>query len=93
MSVRISQLADQESGNTILRVEGALGKSEAELLEQTCNDLRKQASNNIVIDLKDITFVNNEGAAVIRRLKQQEGIILNRCQLFTHEIIEGPDAA
>lgn len=92
MSVRISQLADQESGNTILRVEGALGKSEAELLEQTCNDLRKQASNNIVIDLKDITFVNNEGAAVIRRLKQQ-GIILKRCQLFTHEIIEGPDTA
>jgi anti-anti-sigma regulatory factor len=89
MSVRISLVDEQESGRTILRVEGALRLEDAELLENPCRDLREQAKRNMVVDLSGLTFLDSDSASVLCRLEARPEITLTGLHLFTRQMIEG----
>ncbi|MFN7943817.1 MAG: STAS domain-containing protein [Blastocatellia bacterium] len=90
MTVRISQEDDHECGLTRLRVEGSLCFADAQMLADLCRELREQPSRRLVIDLAGVTFLDDESARLLRRLKSPE-IILAGLQLFTERMIERPE--
>lgn len=88
MPVRISQIDEPESGQTTLRVEGSLRLTEAEMLEELCAEPHQRC---LIVDLAGVTFLDQEGARVLRRLKAQPGIRFTGLQLFTARMIESPE--
>jgi hypothetical protein len=88
MAVRISRTEDPETHRLFLRVEGALTGEDAQLLAQQCVPLLHDAEWGVEIDLAAVTFIDEAGAAVVRRLSQSPAVALTGCQLFTQQMIE-----
>ena len=89
MTLRISQMLDTEKGSATLRLEGSMSAEEAALLEHYCEELAGRALGAITLDLEGLMFLDDEGGAALRRLRQTRGVKLTGCCLFTHEVVEG----
>lgn len=89
MTLRISQTLDAEKGRAVLRLEGSMSADEAVLLERYCDELAGRSVGSITLDVEGLTFLDEEGGAAIRRLRETRGVTLLGCCLFTHEVIEG----
>ena len=91
MAVRISRTDTPEANRTILRVQGSLTQEGAHWLERKCSCLLRGAGRDVVIDLTEVTFLNEAGAVVLRRLRQNPSVSLVGFQLFTRQMIEAVD--
>jgi anti-anti-sigma regulatory factor len=89
MTLRITQALDTVKGRATLRLEGSMSAGEALLLERYCDELAGQSIGAITLDLEGLTFLDEEGADSIRRLRETRGVTLTGCLLFTREVIEG----
>ena len=87
MATGITQIEDPDRERTILRIEGSLTLTDAELIERLCTELREQTHLGISIDLTDLSFLDSEGASVLFRLKQQ-GVMLEGLHMFIQKAIE-----
>ena len=87
MGIRISQSEDPATGKTILRVEGAIADDAARLLDDVCAKLLNEAGAKLIINVSAVNFLDEEGAVVLRRLKQR-GVCFEGCELFTQRVIE-----
>lgn len=72
----------------MLRVEGTLTLEYAQLLEGMSREVRERLGRAVIVDLAGVTFLDEASAALLRRLKQQPGIALAGCQLYTRQMIE-----
>lgn len=88
MAVRISRTEEPETLRLLLRVEGVLTRDGAQLLAQQCVPLIHGAGWDVVIDLTAVTFLDEAGAAVVRRLSQFPSVFLTGCELFTQQMLE-----
>ena len=88
MAIRISHTEERETHRLFLRVEGALTGENAQLLAQQCVPFLHNAEWGVEIDLAAVTFIDEAGAAVVRRLSQSPAVSLTGCQLFTQQMIE-----
>jgi anti-anti-sigma regulatory factor len=87
MSIKITQIFDERRDQTILRVEGKLYLIDAEVLEQTLLELQKEGLKQVEINLSEVSFLNNESAAVLRRLRRL-GAVLTDINYFVQTVIE-----
>ena len=87
MSIKITQFFDERRNQTILRVEGKLFLIDAEVLEQTLLELQKEGLKQVEINLSAVSFLNNESAAVLRRLRRL-GAVLTDINYFVQKVIE-----
>jgi hypothetical protein len=87
MSIKITQIFDERREQTILRVEGKLYLIDAEILEQTLMELQKENLQQVEINLAKVSFLNNESAAVLRRLRRL-GAVLTDINYFVQKVIE-----
>lgn len=87
MGIRISQSEDSATGRTILRLEGALTADSARLLDDICAKLLNDVGAKLIINVSAVNFLDEDGAAALRRLKQQ-GVCFEGCELFTQRVIE-----
>lgn len=87
MTVRITQIDNEKQRRTILRVEGKLHQSDAEIVEQVFEDYRKRSGWKIEIDLTAISFLNSDGAAFLKRIEKR-GAILTGLDFFIRQVIE-----
>jgi len=88
MAARIFRTDEADTGRTVLQVQGSLTLEYAQLLEELCRDAKAQSERSVIIDLAGVTFLDEASAAVLRRLKQQPGVALTGCQLYTRQMIE-----
>jgi len=72
----------------VLRVEGTLTLEYAQLLEGMSREVRERLGRAVIVDLAGVTFLDEASAALLHRLKQQPGIVLAGCQLYTRQMIE-----
>jgi anti-anti-sigma regulatory factor len=91
MAVRISRTDEPEANRTILWVQGSLRREGAQLLEQQCTCWLAGAGRGVVIDLTEVTFLDDAGAVVLRRLRRHPSVSLVGCQLYTRQMIEAVD--
>ena len=92
MSIKITQIFDERRDQTILRVEGKLYPVDAEVLEQTLLELQKEGLQGVEINLSEVSFLDNQSAAVLRRLRRQ-GAILTDINYFVQKVIEQSGSA
>lgn len=93
MPTRITQLDEPDGAATTLRVEGSLYAADAELLERICRDVRQDSGRTVTLDLADISFLDSDGAAVLSRLRREQGVRLEGLHLFIQKVIELAEGA
>jgi anti-anti-sigma regulatory factor len=91
MTVKITQIDEERMDKTILKIEGKLTNGDAEILEQTVDELAASGQDEFEIDLSGITFINSESAAVLKRL-EQKGATLTGQDFFIQKVIETYEA-
>ena len=88
MTTRITQIEEQGERDATLKVEGSLTLEDARILEEVCEHLRGGNGRVVRIDLAGLSFLDDESATLLRRLKRQPGILLEGAHLFVREVIE-----
>jgi len=87
MTIRITQIDNEKRDLTILRVEGKLQLEDAEIVEQMFEDFRNRSGRKMEIDLTEISFLNSESAAVLKRIEER-GASLTGLDFFIRQVIE-----
>ena len=77
----------------ILKLEGLLTLADAKLLEEICTDLRDELGYGITIDLAGVSFLGNQSAKILCRLKTMPELTLQGMHLFVEQILEATEAA
>ena len=93
MATRITQLDGPDGAATTLRVEGSLHVADAELLERICRDIREDSGRTVTLDLADLSFLDSDSAAVLSRLRREQGVRLEGLHLFIQKVIELAEGA
>jgi len=83
-----SSNSDIESQATVLKVEGTLRLKDTELLEKICRDVSGQTECPVTLDLASISFLDSESAAVLCRMKREQGVKLVGLHLFVGKVVE-----
>jgi anti-anti-sigma regulatory factor len=76
---------------TTMKVEGALHLQDAELLERICREVSEQTGQAVVIELSDICFIDSVSAAVLCRMKSEQGVTFKGLNLFIKKVLELAD--
>lgn len=89
MTTRITQLGGcAAEGRALIRVEGSLERADADLLEKICADLKAQSGKRVTVDLSDISFLDDESASVLARMRREQEVNLEGAHFFVQQIIE-----
>jgi ABC-type transporter Mla MlaB component len=90
----IGKKSDQPDGSntenvaTVFKVEGTLYLKDAELLEKICRDVGHQTKRPVTLDLAGLSYIASESAAVLCRLKREQGVRLEGLHLFIEKVVE-----
>lgn len=87
MTVRITQIIDEKRVRAVLRVEGKLHDGGAEILEKVFDEIRSQSNREIDIDIAGVSFIDTNGAAVLKRI-EAKGAVLSGLDFFIEKVIE-----
>jgi hypothetical protein len=75
-------------GVTVLKVEGTLYLSDAELLEKICRQIATHNGRPVALELSELCFLASDSAAVLCRMKREQGVQLQGLNLFIKKVIE-----
>jgi anti-anti-sigma regulatory factor len=84
-------LASSAKPPTTMKVEGSLHLQDAELLERTCREVSEQTGQTVVVELNDICFIDSASAAVLCRMKSEQGVKFQGLKLFIKKVLELAD--
>lgn len=88
MTYRITQCPDDKEGKLTLKLEGSFNVEGGQQVEQICDEAQQKYGKNICLDVRGITFLDDNSSAIICRLKNQKGFSLVGCHLFTKKVID-----
>ncbi|HEV8159384.1 MAG TPA: STAS domain-containing protein [Pyrinomonadaceae bacterium] len=88
MPTNIQQIEDIERGKMILRVEGEMTRTDAELLEKIALEMRRETGKNLTIDLADLHFLDSDGAPVLKRMADEHGFEIEGLLMFLQRAVE-----
>ena len=95
--IRITEIESQTKNSDlkgrVFKVEGALHLRDAQLLERICRHVAAQTRRPVLIDLNDVCFVDDAGAAVLCRMKRDCVASIEGLTLFTRKVVELADAS
>lgn len=84
MTVKITQI-DEEKDLTVLKVEGKLAAADAVMLTWVL--ARLEGGESISMDMSGVTFIDSEGAAIVRRLEEKGANIVG-VDFFIRSVID-----
>ncbi len=73
---------------TVFKVEGTLYLKDAELLEKICRDVANQTRRPVTLELSELCYIDSDSAAVLCRMKHQQGVRLEGLHLFVEKVVE-----
>jgi len=80
--------SNTETMATVFKVEGALHLKDAELLEKICRDVGHQTKRCVTVELAGLSYLDSESAAVLCRMKREQGVRLEGLHLFIEKVVE-----
>jgi hypothetical protein len=80
--------SNTEGVATVFKVEGTLYLKDAELLEKICRDASHQTKRPVTLELSGLSYIASESAAVLCRMKREQGVRLQGLHLFIEKVIE-----
>jgi hypothetical protein len=87
MATHITQSDLGERQGTVLRVTGEMLVDDALLLERIAFDLYESTEHPVTIDLADLSYLDSESAAVLRRLSNHPGLRIEGMEIFLQSVI------
>ena len=87
MATHITQIDDQPNSRTTLRVDGEMRSEDAELLEKIASQILSESATIVVIDLAELDLMDSDAAMVLKRMQQQEGILLDGIEMFVQSAV------
>ncbi len=87
MPTNITQIDDEEGGITILRIEGEMMLSDAELIERLAFQIRDDRRNAVSLDIADLDFMDSDAARVLKRLDSERGFDLVGIEIFLQNAV------
>ena len=75
----------------VFKVEGALHRQDAELLESVCRQVSNETGRSVIIELNNVCFVDSDSAAVICRMRRENVVTIEGLNLFIKKVIELAD--
>lgn len=91
MTTRITRIEGERASEMVLKLEGVLTVADAKLLEEICDDLRRELDYAITIDMSGVNFLGSQSADIIRRLKTTPGLTIEGAHLFVQQILESSE--
>jgi len=88
MPTNIVQIEDAENDKTILRVDGEMTRTDAEVLEKIALEMRREIGKNLTIDLADLHFLDSDGAPVLKRMADEHGFEIEGLLIFLQRAVE-----
>ena len=88
MTTRITRIEGEQSSEMVLKLEGVLTVADAKLLEEICDDLRRELDYAITIDMSGVNFLGSQSAEILRRLRTMPGLTIEGAHLFVQQILE-----
>jgi len=64
---------------------------DAELLERICREVSEQTGQAVVVELSDICFIDSVSAAILCRMKSEQGVVFKGLNLFIKKVLELAD--
>jgi anti-anti-sigma regulatory factor len=74
-------------GSTIVKLEGKISGPWVEELERSWKGHSPQASENVIIDLSDVTYIDPEGKKLLARMVDK-GVCFEGTHLMTKYVID-----
>ena len=91
MTTRITRIESERASEMVLKLEGVLTVADAKLLEEICDDLRRELDYAIRIDMSGVNFLGSQSAEIIRRLRTTPGLSIEGAHLFVQQILEATE--
>jgi anti-anti-sigma regulatory factor len=91
MTTRITRIESERASEMVLKLEGVLTVADAKLLEEICDDLRRELDYAITIDMSGVNFLGSQSAEIIRRLRTRPGLTIDGAHLFVQQILESTE--
>lgn len=88
MTTRITRIEGEQASQMILKLEGVVTTADARLLEEICEDLRREFDYAITIDMSGVNFLGSQSAEIMRRLRTMPGLSIEGAHLFVQQILE-----
>lgn len=87
MTIRITQIDNENEDRTTMRLEGKLLAADAELVEQVFDELAERGAESIDIDMAGISFLSSDSASLLKQL-EAKGAVLKGLDFFIEQVIE-----
>jgi anti-anti-sigma factor len=81
--LRITLDSAKSNGHHVLKLEGELAGKWVEELRRTCDGVLHDGTTSLLLDLKEVTFIDLNGVALFRRLWDR--VSVTNCSLFAAE--------
>ena len=91
MTTKITRIQGERASQMVLKLEGVVTVADAKLLEEICEDLRRELDYAITIDMSGVNFLGSRSAEVIHRLKTMPGLSIEGAHLFVQQILESTE--
>jgi anti-anti-sigma regulatory factor len=91
MTTKITRIEGERASEMVLKLEGVLTVADAKLLEEICEDIRRELDHSITIDLSGVNYLGTRSAEVIRRLRTIPGLSIEGAHLFVQQILEATE--
>jgi anti-anti-sigma regulatory factor len=88
MTTRITRVEGESASEMVLKLEGVLTVADARLLEEICDDLKRELDYAITIDMSGVNFLGSQSAEILRRLRTMPGLSIEGAHLFVQQILE-----
>ena len=88
MTTRITRIDGERASEMVLKLEGVLTVADARLLEEICDDLKRELDYAITIDMSGVNFLGSQSAEILRRLRTMPGLSIEGAHLFVQQILE-----
>mgnify|MGYP002777803956 CR=1 FL=1 len=86
MPTQINQI--ESDGRVFYRVEGDMYLEDANLLEKLVRETRSSGEREVTIDLADLSFLDSESAAVLRRMESDGMVDIQGIEFFLQSAID-----
>ena len=73
---------------SVFKVEGTIHLKDAELLEKICRDVANQSKRPVTLELSGLCYLDSDSAAVLCRMKHEQGVQLEGLHLFVGKVVE-----
>jgi anti-anti-sigma regulatory factor len=91
MPTEIKQIRDEEAARTVFRVSGEMFRDDALLLARIAEEVGRETSDSLVIDLADLDLIDSDAAHILRQLSEKSGFSIEGTETLLQTAIDAAE--